>query len=75
MIQEVAALRYIQGSAIKLAGLTVPAHSVPLQVTHMGIARPALRPLELHVTGLDDDAPHPYPLPGRAIEFPSRVAR
>ena len=54
-IQEVAPLRYIQGSAIKFAGLTVAAHSVPLQVTQMGKAPPGSAvPCRLHITGFDD---------------------
>ena len=67
-------LRHVQAPAIKLAWFALPAYPIALQISEMGIPGPALRSLELHIAGLDDDAAHPGPLAGRGIEFPTRIA-
>ena len=65
----------VECPAIELAGLSLTAHPVALEITHMRIARPASRSLELHYAGFDDHPAHSHPLARTRVELPAIVAR
>src|SRR3981189_3406031 len=73
-VEKGRAIGVVERPAVELAGLSLTAHPVALEITHVRIARPAPRSPELHHAGFDDHPAHSHPLARTRVDLPAVVA-